>query len=39
MINSSQWQKINKCNAPIEDDDVFMVSFLLLRKREREGER
>lgn len=26
MINSSDWPKMNKYNAQIDDDDVFMVS-------------
>lgn len=25
MIDSSQWEKMNKNNAQAEDDDVFMV--------------
>lgn len=28
MINSTQWPKINKYHAQVEDDDVFMVKLI-----------
>lgn len=27
LVNSSQWPKMNKYNAQVDDDDVFMVSI------------
>lgn len=34
MVNSSEWQKMNKYskhNTKTDDDDVFMVRFLMMK--------